>query len=538
MMFTRAALAATMLVAGTTCYADWRGLSLLLIGQSSGRTFYVATNGSDATGTPGTLASPFRTIQRGLNAANLPGDTVYVRSGTYKPSSQIRFNNNGSASGGHITLAKYPPDTTKPIIDAVNFPWQQSCIVNMSGRNYVTLDGFVLRNLKKVAVSGSGVQVLGVASNVRIRNNVIRDLEPGPRPTSWPASRDYQPECRGIAVMSSQNRLMTNIEITGNEIFGVKTGFSGVVEICGKIDGYLIENNIIRDNDTNPAIVIYFAIDPQLFYQFADMQFETIDSVGAKNGTIRLNSIYNHDGAFGGCGIYVAGGDDTLIERNHIYNNQFGITLAGEQVGVNSNRITIQSNIIENNKHSGISIGGSANDQPAFPGLIVDTTIRSNTLYNNGGGWWYGTSQGSLTMGNNQGTYIFGNIFVAASDGEFANQVLNVRDGNNSFTGLTMDTNLYWTVSGGAPTFEWPANTLRTGLLAWKTASGLDTYSIQASPLFVSATTGNYRLQAGSPARDASASYPGLFAPTDYEGRARPVGPNPDIGAFEFPTAP
>ena len=43
-------------------------------------TYYVATDGNDAN--PGTLASPFATIQRGQTAA-VAGDTVYIRGGTY-----------------------------------------------------------------------------------------------------------------------------------------------------------------------------------------------------------------------------------------------------------------------------------------------------------------------------------------------------------------------------------------------------------------------------------------------------------------------
>ena len=54
---------------------------LLDVISSRAADYYVATNGSDtAHGTP---ARPFRTIQKGLDAADAPGDTVTVRSGTY-----------------------------------------------------------------------------------------------------------------------------------------------------------------------------------------------------------------------------------------------------------------------------------------------------------------------------------------------------------------------------------------------------------------------------------------------------------------------
>jgi hypothetical protein len=51
-----------------------------LAGSAYGATYYVATNGSDSN--PGTIDQPFATINRG--AAGLrPGDTLYVRGGTY-----------------------------------------------------------------------------------------------------------------------------------------------------------------------------------------------------------------------------------------------------------------------------------------------------------------------------------------------------------------------------------------------------------------------------------------------------------------------
>ena len=56
-------------------------LLLLLNTIVSGKTFYVATNGKD-TNNGTSLATPFATWQRGINAA-YPGDTVFVRGGVY-----------------------------------------------------------------------------------------------------------------------------------------------------------------------------------------------------------------------------------------------------------------------------------------------------------------------------------------------------------------------------------------------------------------------------------------------------------------------
>ena len=44
-------------------------------------TYFVATNGNDSAN--GSIGGPFATIQRGLDAATKPGDTVLVRPGEY-----------------------------------------------------------------------------------------------------------------------------------------------------------------------------------------------------------------------------------------------------------------------------------------------------------------------------------------------------------------------------------------------------------------------------------------------------------------------
>ncbi len=86
-------------------------------------TYYVATNGSDSN--PGTLASPFATVQRGQLAASA-GDTVYIRGGTYlMTESQIALYtsiwayvtnlNKSGTSGARIRYWAYPGE--RPVFD-------------------------------------------------------------------------------------------------------------------------------------------------------------------------------------------------------------------------------------------------------------------------------------------------------------------------------------------------------------------------------------------------------------------------------------
>lgn len=70
--------------------------------------YFVATNGNDSN--PGTKAAPFKTIQKGVNAARNPGDIVSVRGGTYMGSVVMRYS---GVSGKPITLRSYPGEKAK-----------------------------------------------------------------------------------------------------------------------------------------------------------------------------------------------------------------------------------------------------------------------------------------------------------------------------------------------------------------------------------------------------------------------------------------
>jgi hypothetical protein len=71
-------------------------------------------------------------------------------------------------------------------------------------------------------------------------------------------------------------------------------------------------------------------------------------------------------------------------------------------------------------------------------------------------------------------------------------------------------------------------------LTEWQSATGMDRHSQVAKieDVFVSPISSDYHLRAGSPATDSAD--PAMAPRTDLEGKARPVGPRPDIGAYEL----
>ncbi len=83
---------------------------LLISGNIFAAEYFVATNGNDSNA--GTKSSPFRTVQRGANAAKNPGDIVSLRAGTYAGGVTLRYS---GVAGKPITLRSYPGE--KAVID-------------------------------------------------------------------------------------------------------------------------------------------------------------------------------------------------------------------------------------------------------------------------------------------------------------------------------------------------------------------------------------------------------------------------------------
>ncbi len=88
--------------------------------------YFVATNGSDSN--PGTLASPYKTISKGLTAISTSG-IMYLRGGTYALPSKLSLSKAGTTS--YIRIWAYPGET--PVIDSTG---NSSDGISISGSRY------------------------------------------------------------------------------------------------------------------------------------------------------------------------------------------------------------------------------------------------------------------------------------------------------------------------------------------------------------------------------------------------------------------
>jgi hypothetical protein len=91
-------------------------LLLLYLPAAFAATIYVSPTGSDSAA--GSLAAPLKSIQSAVDKA-VAGDTIYLRGGTYSPTSNIQIKKSGTSSAPY-TLSAY--STEVPIVDGEALP--------------------------------------------------------------------------------------------------------------------------------------------------------------------------------------------------------------------------------------------------------------------------------------------------------------------------------------------------------------------------------------------------------------------------------
>lgn len=485
---------------------------------AAGANYYVSPTGSD--NNSGTSTSEaWKTLQHAADSAGA-GDTVYVMDGVYQQ--KLKITHSGSAAEGPITFKSYTPQTA--ILDGTGLSVADSeGLIEITDASHIVLEDFEIRNYKTTTKDKipSGILITGAGSNITIRNNYIHAIENNATLRSDLSGRD----AHGIAVYGTKApQSLSNISIIGNTLSDLILGSSESMVVNGNVDGFLIEGNIVHDNDNIGIDVIGFeGTSPNSAYD------------QARNGIVRENLVYNitsinnpsygkslPNDSYGADGIYVDGGKDTLIERNMSYNNDIGIEIASEHSGKSTSNITVRNNIVANNNYTGIAMGGYDKKR----GSTVDCKVIGNTLYKND---TKGLDGGQMLLQyDTKNNVIKNNIFVASSS------KLMISNPFTQNTGNQVDYNLYY-VTGGASSAEWQwKNVSYTGFAAYKSGTSLDSHSLFADPLLVDPAAGNYTLSASSPAINAGENLGSIVGDKDYKGSDRVKGGNIDIGADEY----
>ena len=316
---------------------------------------FVATNGSDSN--PGTLASPWRSVQ---HAANVAHGAVWLRAGTYSGGVTV------TRSG--ITFAGYPGEHA--IINGG--PFGLSFFKVSSG----AVSGLTIQNAN--SSGGAGV-LISSSSHVTVANSVIHN------------NKNF-----GVRTWNSTNSTIRNNQIYKNQE-GVRISYaSGGIQV---LNNRIYSQDSMFDNETGGGVGITF--------------LKSTGKVLASGNQLWLNRAFSHRYGYDGGAFEIYGASDVTITGNIAWNNK-DVMETGTS-GPACNNITFTRNIgyaastvsgwsrgliiacasnslFANNTLDGFDISDiSVVDKPGYTyqGSLSGLRIENNILRSKGSGVFY-----------------------------------------------------------------------------------------------------------------------------------------------------
>lgn len=362
----------------------------------STRTIYVAKKGND--NNPGTSKKPYKTITKAISVAQ-PGTTIIVGAGKY--TGTYRFPRSGNKNG-YITIKNAPGK--KVVLTAKSSSKGETAIFDLNGKSYINISGLEIARVK--ALRAYGIILRGGEQNINITGNRIHHIS-----TTKPKGEG---EANAILLFGESLAPIANVNIKNNKVYNNTNGWSENISVSGNCKNIKVNYNKVYNN-TN--IGIDFAGNAGYCRDNSQDHPRNCEAVG--NEVYKCKSRYASN-----AGIYVDGGQNIRIVGNKVYKNLYGIEVGSEiwKPGIFTNNdnqvknITVLNNTVYSNPEGGIRIGGYTAPGRRDPetgfqtGVVANTTIKGNTLKNNGTG--RGGYNGELFLAKCDGVVVTGNRFI------------------------------------------------------------------------------------------------------------------------------
>ena len=442
----------------------------------------------------------------------------YNSKGTYNET--VSINVSGSANGGYITFQNAPDET--PILDGTGLtsPDGDNAFY-INSQNYLIIRGFEIRNYTSIIPDAvpMGIQIEGNAHHIQLLNNHIHHIE-----TNASVDQDLLgADAHGIAVYGNEKQSIHHLTISGNELDHLKLGSSESLALNGNVEQFTVTHNLVHD--TNNIAIVFIGFEETVADPMLDQ---------TRNGVVISNTIYNVDSstnpAYGGNetgggdrsagGIYVDGGTNIYIDRNHVYSANIGIEIASEHADGNTSYITVTNNFIYNSHTAGIALGGYDTDR----GYAANCVIVNNTFYHND---TVHSGSGELMMQyDTRNNIIKNNIFHANDQNVLMSNVYTQNISN------IVDYNLYY-APGGAEHSEWMwQNVSYSSFDTYRSGTDNDVHSVFTTPLFIDFVKPDIHVQNISPVINQGDNL-AVVSNYDIDGETRIQSNIVDIGADE-----
>ncbi|QNK86233.1 right-handed parallel beta-helix repeat-containing protein [Sporosarcina sp. resist] len=432
-------------------------------------SIYVAVNGNDQNN--GTKSKPFRTLKKAASEA-VAGTTVYIRKGTYNERLVIKHSGTKSKP---IIFKAYKKDKVVLSGKDVKDVEGVTSLVTINNKNYLTISGLVIQDLSTNLTDETvmGIYVTGPSSHITLENNHVRRIE----------THAENGNGHGIAIYGTGP--MKDINIFNNTVEDLKLGSSESLVLNGNIDGFKVENNLVRRSDN---------IGIDLIGYEGTSNDKKADYV--QNGVVKNNEIYEissygnpaYGEDYSAGGIYVDGGKNITIEMNTIYKCDIGIEATSEHAKKYASHINIKNNTIYNNYFTGISIGGYDKNR----GGTINSTISKNIIYRND---TKGLGGGQLLLQHDtKNNVIEKNILTAGPSRLFIANYFTTNQANK------LQNNVFHKEKGKTGIWVWKEGEY-TSFPEFKIASGSDERSSYLDPKYENENKYDFRLKKDSPAK-------------------------------------
>lgn len=435
---------------------------------SAAPTFYVSTSGNDTN--DGSQNAPWRTIQHALDRLQ-PGQTVYVRAGTYNE--YVEFRRSG-APDAPITLAGFSGEAV--VLDGRGLNWRYA--VSLESFDSLIVQNLTVRDYIRDGLRGNGIVGWGDTDSITLRDLNISLVE-----TPIKFAADGSDEVRS-------NLIIENITAVQYDGGGIDFG-------PGPVSNVTVRNvRLNGPSGGNDTAVDGIAVERgnQILLEKVTLTGHAGDGIDLKadNVIVRQADVRG----YGRNGVKLWGATTTL--ENSLFVNSQGehpvLVLAG--VGPYN---------IRHNLFSGAAGHGYAAEigpYEASPGTPPTQVALQGNIF---------------CSTKNTGTLIY-----------FSRVTVLESNYNLYYAPRRTDEILAAFPGGSYRTFS--AAEINDG--TWASVLRTDQASRFADALFVDPESGDYRLRQASPAVDI---VPARLAPAvDLLGRARPQGMGADAGPYEF----